>query len=83
MEEEAKGLSFVRYIAESLASHPEDIQIDRKVDEKGVLFTLTCHKEDTGRLVGKEGSTAQSMRTLLRVLGAKDGARYSLKIDMR
>jgi len=53
---------------------------DRTIDEKGVLLTLTVNPADLGRVIGKRGSTAQSLRTLLRALGAKNDARYNLKI---
>jgi hypothetical protein len=50
------------------------------VDEKGVLLELTVDPEDLGRVIGKRGSTAQSLRSLLRALGTKNDARYNLKI---
>jgi len=63
-----------------LVGHPEDVVVDRTIDEKGVLLTLTVNPADLGRVIGKRGSTAQSLRTLLRALGAKNDARYNLKI---
>jgi len=71
---------FVEYVVKSLVSHPDDVVIDRLIDEKGVLLTLTVHPDDLGRVIGKRGVTAQSLRTLLRALGTKNDARYNLKI---
>lgn len=71
---------FVEYIVKSLVSHPDDVVVDRVIDEKGVLLTLTVHPDDLGRVIGKRGVTAQSLRTLLRALGTKNDARYNLKI---
>lgn len=71
---------FVEYIVKSLVGHPDDVSIDRTIDEKGVLLTLTVNPEDLGRVIGKRGMTAQSLRTLLRALGTKNDARYNLKI---
>lgn len=71
---------FVEYIVKSLVSHPEDIAIERVIDDKGTLLTLTVHPEDLGRVIGRRGSTAQSVRTLLRALASKNGERYNLKI---
>lgn len=71
---------FVEYIVKSLVGHPDDVVIDRIIDEKGVLLTLTVNPEDLGRVIGKRGMTAQSLRTLLRALGTKNDARYNLKI---
>jgi len=71
---------FVEYIVKSLVGHPEDVVVERLIDEKGVLLTLTVHPDDLGRVIGKRGMTAQSLRTLLRALGTKNDARYNLKI---
>ena len=71
---------FVEYTVKELVGHPEDVVVDRTIDEKGVLLTLTVNPVDLGRVIGKRGSTAQSLRTLLRALGAKNDARYNLKI---
>lgn len=71
---------FVEYIVKSLVGNPDDVVVDRIVDEKGVLLTLTVNPEDLGRVIGRRGVTAQSLRTLLRALGTKNSARYNLKI---
>jgi len=71
---------FVEYIVKSLVGHPDDVAVERIIDEKGVLLSLTVNPEDLGRVIGKRGVTAQSLRTLLRTLGTKNDARYNLKI---
>lgn len=71
---------FIEYIVKSVVGHPDDVVVDRIIDEKGVLLTLTVNPEDLGRVIGKRGVTAQSLRTLLRALGTKNDARYNLKI---
>lgn len=71
---------FVEYIVKSLVNHPDDVIVERTIDEKGVLLMLTVNPEDLGRVIGKRGVTAQSLRTLLRALGTKNDARYNLKI---
>jgi uncharacterized protein len=71
---------FVEYIVKSLVSNPDAVLIERRIDEKGVLLELTVDPEDLGRVIGKRGATAQSLRTLLRALGTKNDARYNLKI---
>ena len=71
---------FVEYVVKALVGHPEDVIVERLIDEKGVLLTLTVNPEDLGRVIGKRGGTAQSLRTLLRALGTKNDARYNLKI---
>ncbi len=71
---------FIEYIIKSIVGDPDAVKIDRTVDEKGVLLTLTVAPDDLGRVIGKRGTTAQSLRTLLRALGTKNDARYNLKI---
>src|SRR3954453_11417923 len=71
---------FIEYIVKSLVSQPDKVKIERRIDEKGVLLELTVDPEDLGRVIGKRGATAQSLRTLLRALGTKNDARYNLKI---
>lgn len=71
---------FVEYVVKSLVGHPDDVVVERIIDEKGVLLSLTVNPEDLGRVIGKRGATAQSLRTLLRALGTKNDARYNLKI---
>ncbi|AKM80199.1 TPA: RNA-binding protein [Candidatus Saccharibacteria bacterium] len=71
---------FVEYIVKSLVGYPDDVVVERVIDEKGVLLSLTVNPEDLGRVIGKRGVTAQSLRTLLRALGTKNDARYNLKI---
>lgn len=71
---------FIEYIVKSLVGHPDKVLVERRIDEKGVLLELTVDPEDLGRVIGKRGATAQSLRTLLRALGTKNDARYNLKI---
>lgn len=71
---------FIEYIVKSLVGNPDAVVVERRIDEKGVLLELTVDPEDLGRVIGKRGATAQSLRTLLRALGTKNDARYNLKI---
>lgn len=71
---------FIEYVVKSLVGKPDAVQVNRTIDEKGVLLELTVDPEDLGRVIGKRGATAQSLRTLLRALGTKNDARYNLKI---
>jgi predicted RNA-binding protein YlqC (UPF0109 family) len=71
---------FVEFIVKSLVGKPDEVKIERRIDEKGVLLELTVDPEDLGRVIGKRGATAQSIRSLLRALGTKNDARYNLKI---
>ncbi|MEK9175064.1 MAG: KH domain-containing protein [Patescibacteria group bacterium] len=72
---------FLEYVAKALVDNSDDVQVDRKVDEMGVLLTIKVHKDDVGKLIGRNGNTAKALRTLLRVVGMKNHARVNLKID--
>lgn len=73
--------AFLEYIVKSLVDNPEDVKIDRMVDEMGVLITMTVNKNDMGKIIGRQGNTAKAIRTLLRVIGMKNNARVNLKIN--
>ena len=71
---------FVEYIVKSLVGNPDAVSVTRSIDEKGVLLQLTVDPSDLGRVIGRGGATAKSIRTLLRALGVKNDARYNLKV---
>jgi hypothetical protein len=71
---------FLEYVVKSLVDHPDDVKTERKVDEMGVLITLSVHAEDMGQIIGRSGDTARSIRSLLRIVGSKNDARVNLKI---
>ena len=81
MSEVEKDQVFVEYVVKALVEKPEKVVIKRSIDDRGVLLELTVDPEDMGKIIGKAGATAKSIRTLLRVLGARDELRYNLKIS--
>ena len=72
---------FLEFVIKGLVEHPEDVKINRVVDEMGVLLTLDLNGEDMGKVIGRSGNTAKAIRTLLRVVGMKHNARVNLKIN--
>lgn len=72
---------FVEYIVKAIVGHPENVVTERKIDERGVLITLTINPEDMGYVIGRQGQTARAIRTLLKIVGAKGNARVNLKIN--
>lgn len=73
--------AFLEYIVKALVDNPNDVVIDRTVDEMGVLITMTVNASDMGKIIGRQGNTAKAIRTLLRVIGMKNNARVNLKIN--
>lgn len=71
---------FVEYVVKALVNNPDDVEVRRSVDDMGVLLELSVNPEDMGKVIGKAGATAKSIRTLLRVLGSRNDARVNLKI---
>ena len=72
---------FLEFIVKSIVAHPGDVKVERVIDERGVLLTLDINPEDMGYVIGKQGQTAKSIRTLLKIVGAKSNARVNLKIN--
>jgi hypothetical protein len=79
MEHEDK--QFLEFLVKALVDHPESVNVNRTVDEMGVLLTLDVHADDMGKIIGRSGNTAKAVRTLLRVVGMKHDARVNLKIN--
>lgn len=73
--------AFLEYVVKALVDNPNDVKIERNVDEMGVLITLTVNPSDMGKIIGRMGNTAKAIRTLLRVIGMKNNARINLKIN--
>ncbi|MDD5552217.1 MAG: KH domain-containing protein [Candidatus Pacebacteria bacterium] len=78
---EQQDKDFLDNLVKSLVDHPDDVKVDRKVDEMGVLLSLRVNPEDMGLIIGKQGSIARAIRTLVRVIGLKNHARVNLKIE--
>jgi len=81
MAEQFHDQEFLEYLVKAIVAHPEDVTSERIIDERGVLLTLKINPEDMGYVIGKQGQTAKSIRTLLKIVGAKSNARVNLKIE--
>lgn len=77
----APDQEFLEYVVRSIVDHPEDVHVERKVDDKGVLLSLRVGKQDMGQVLGRKGATAIAIRSLLHIVGIKHNARISLKIE--
>ncbi|MBU1151969.1 KH domain-containing protein [Patescibacteria group bacterium] len=71
---------FVQFVVQQIVDNPDDVVVERQVDEMGVLITLKVNKDDMGKIIGKDGQTAKAIRVLLRIIGSKNNARVNLKI---
>lgn len=72
---------FIEFIAKHLVDSPDSVSLEEATpDEKTIELTLKVGAEDVGKVIGKQGKTAQAMRTLLTAIAAKDGKRAILKI---
>lgn len=75
-----KDREFLEYIVKSLVNHPEDVQIERTVDDRGVLLRLKVHPDDMKIVIGRKGSTVRGIKTILRMIGFKNKQRVSLSV---
>jgi hypothetical protein len=80
-DKRATDQEFLEYAVKALVDRPEDVKVERKIDEMGVLITLDVNPQDMGMVIGREGQTAKALRTILRVIGARNNARVNLKIN--
>ena len=71
---------FVRYVLEQICEFKDAIDVQHKVDDLGVLITITVAEADMGKLIGKNGQTISALRTLVRIIGARDSERVNLKV---
>ena len=80
MAERFTDQEFVESLVRAIVGHPDDVRTERTIDERGVLITLHINPSDMGYVIGRQGQTARSIRTLLKIVGAKNNARVNLKI---
>ena len=72
---------FLEFLIKALVDNPNDVNVERTVDEMGVLLSLTVNPEDMGQIIGRGGATAKAIRGLVRIVGLKNHARVNLKIE--
>jgi hypothetical protein len=70
----------IEYIAKSLVDDPTSVQVEEVEGASAIILELRVAPEDMGRVIGRGGKVANAMRTLLRVVAAKQGKRASLEI---
>lgn len=80
-EKKTSDQDFLEYLIKALVDRPDDVKVDRRVDEMGVLLSLKVHPEDMGQIIGRAGATARAIRSLVRIVGLKNHARVNLKIE--
>lgn len=81
MTDATQDRDFLEFVVKNLVDHPDDVVVNRSVDEMGVLLTVKVNPEDMGQLIGRQGSTAKSIRNLIKIIGLKNHARVNLKIE--
>lgn len=79
--QKAQDQDFLEFVVKSIVANPNDVTTERIVDERGVLLSLSINPADMGYVIGRRGQTAQAIRTLLKIVGAKNNARVNLKIN--
>ena len=80
MTDTHKDRDFIEFVVKNIVDNPDQVEIERTIDDLGVLITLKVAKEDMGKIIGKSGQTAKAMRILLRLIGSKTESRVNLKI---
>jgi len=78
---EGKDKDFLVIVLKKIVDYPDDVQVERTVDEMGVLLTVRVNKADMGKVVGRDGQNAKAIRCLLRIIGSKNDSRVNMKIE--
>ena len=81
MAKKERDQEFLEMVVKELVENPDDVKVDRAVDEMGVLLTLKVNPQDVGLVIGREGSIAKALRLLTKVVGMKNKARVNIRIE--
>ena len=71
---------FLEYVAKSLVDNPDGVVVEVEEDDDEVSLVLNVEQADMGRVIGRDGRIANAIRSLLRVMGARDGRHVELEI---
>lgn len=81
MPEKLSDVEFVKFLVQQIVNYPEEVALERTVDERGVFIRVRVNKEDTPFVIGKLGANINAIRTLVRIVGAKNKSRINLRIE--
>ncbi len=71
----------VEYVARNLVDNPDEVRVEVHAGEEGNVIQLHVAEDDMGKVIGRNGSVAKALRTLLKVMSARDGESVSLEIN--
>lgn len=78
---ETADKELLEFLVKALVDHPDDVQIERRVEGRTILLILRVNPLDMGQVIGRQGMTAKAIRSLLWILGEKNNGRVNLKIE--
>lgn len=82
MAKAAQDQAFLEYVIKAIVNSPDEVKVDRVIDERGVLLTLKVDPKDIGIVIGKKGQTVTAVRTLLKIIGTQEKAYVNLKVEL-
>jgi len=68
-------------ILQSLVNNPQEVKVQRIIDEMGVLLKVKIHPQDMGLIIGRKGETIKAIKTIIKAIGTKYHARVNIKIE--
>ena len=74
------GLDFLQFVLNSLVDDHDQLKVDGRIDDLGILLTVQVSERHMGKLIGKGGQTVKALRTLIRVIGGNSNQRINIKI---
>lgn len=75
--------SYLLTIIGGIVEYPNEVKIEKTIDELGCLLTVDCHSKDIPYVLGKEGKMASTLRTLMRSFGYRHKQHISIKINAK
>ena len=70
----------IEYIVRAIVDHPDEVRLTQVEGERTLILELSCHPDDVGKVIGKNGKTIGAIRTLLSTAAAKQGRRVMLEV---
>ena len=74
------GLEFLQFVLQALVEDHDELHVEGRTDDLGILLTVQVSERDMGKLIGKGGQTVKALRTLIRVIGGNSSQRINIKI---
>lgn len=78
---ESKDREFTEFVVKSIVDNPDDVKVERTVDDLGVKITIDVNPKDMGQVIGRRGATMDAIRSLAKIVGVKNNASVNVFLN--